>query len=176
MKLLKYLILFLFFFVIAAGLGGLMLPDTRHVEREISIDASAAEIFPYLNNWRKFNEWSPWAKIDPGTQYIFEGPAAGVGAQMDWTSENKTVGNGHQEIIESEPNTSLKSLMKLGKNDLSMASFKLTETAGSTTVVWDFDINLSNTISRYFGLTMEDWVGHTYEQGLSELKVVVEAR
>lgn len=176
MKLIKYLGLFLFFFIIAAGLGGLMLPDTRHVEREITIDASAAEVFPHLNSLRQFNKWSPWAKIDPQTEYSFEGPEAGVGAKMKWTSTNKTVGKGAQEIVESEINSSVKTLLKFGKNDLSMATFKLTESSGSTNVVWSFDINLSNTISRYFGLMMEGWVGHSYEQGLTELKAIVEAQ
>lgn len=176
MKLLKYLALSLVFFIIAAGLGGLMLPDTRHVEREISIDASAAEIFPYLNNLQQFNQWSPWAKIDPQTQYSFEGPEAGVGAKMKWASADKTVGKGSQEIVESKENLSVKTLLKFGKNDLSMATFNLTESSGSTTVVWSFDINLSNTISRYFGLMMESWVGHSYEQGLTGLKALVEAQ
>ena len=176
MKILKYLVLFLVFFIIAAGLGGLMLPDTRHIERQINIEASAEDIFPYLNNLQQFNKWSPWAKIDPQTRYIFDGPEAGVGAKMSWTSPDKTVGKGSQEIVESEMNSSVKTLLKFGKNDLSMATFKLTESSASTTVVWSFDINLSNTISRYFGLMMESWVGHSYEQGLTELKAVIEAQ
>lgn len=176
MKLLKYFALLLVFSIIAAGLGGLMLPDTRHVEREIEIEADAATIFPYLNDLRQFNKWSPWARIDPQTQYTFEGPEAGVGARMEWDSENKTVGKGSQEIVESETNSSIKMLLKFGKNDLSMAEFRLIETAGSTTVVWSFDINLNNTISRYFGLMMENWIGHSYEQGLTELKAIVETQ
>jgi hypothetical protein len=39
--------------------GGLLLPDDIHVERSTVIQADASQIFPHLNNFRRFNEWSP---------------------------------------------------------------------------------------------------------------------
>ncbi len=176
MKILKFLALGLLLLVIVVGLVGMVLPDARHVERQITIDAPAAKVFPYVNNLKKFNQWSPWVKVEPVTQYIFDGPESGVGATMKWTSDNKTVSGGSQEIVESELNSQVKTLLKFGKNDLSMATFTLSESAGKTTVLWEFDINFSTTIARYFGMMMDEWVGDTYEQGLTQLKTLVEAQ
>jgi len=174
MKLIKYLAILLFLMIVVVGLGGLFLPDTRHVEREITIDAPAEDIFPYLNDLHKFQIWFPWAGIDPATQYTYSGAAAGVGAKLDWLSTNKTVGSGSLEIKESVVNSSVIALLELGKNDPALSSLTLKSTGQQTTVLWAFDINLSSTISRYFGLTTEDWVGYGYEKGLKDLKALVE--
>ena len=46
---------------------GFFLPATVHVERSITIDAPPATVFALANSFRGFNEWSPWAEIDPDT-------------------------------------------------------------------------------------------------------------
>jgi len=176
MKFLRYLAIALFLFVVIAGLSSLMLPDSHHIERQIVIDASAAEIFPYVNNLKNYKQWSPWTTSDSDSIYTYDGPESGVGAKMAWSSKNNTANSGYQEIVESEPDSSVRILLKFGKNDLSMGSFTLNESAGKTTVVWSFDINFTSTVSRYLGLSMDSWVGDAYEQGLAKLKAMVETQ
>lgn len=176
MKLLKYLAITLFFLIVVVGVIGLFLPDTRHVEREISIDAPAEAIFPYMNDLREFQQWFPWAGIDPATQYTYSGPATGVGSKLDWLSTNGTIGSGSLEIKESDENSRVIALLELGKNDPALSTLTLEGDGQQTRVRWAFDINLSNTISRYFGLTTENWVGYGYEKGLKDLKSLVETQ
>jgi len=176
MKLIKYLAITLFLLIVVVGVAGLFLPDTRHVEREITINAPVQDIFPYLNDLRKFQIWFPWAGIDPATQYIYSGADMGVGAKLDWLSTNGTIGSGSLEIKESVENTSVIALLELGKNDPALSILTLKSTGQQTTVHWAFDINLNGTISRYFGLTTEDWVGYGYEKGLKDLKMLVETQ
>ena len=46
---------------------GLFLPNTAHVERRITIQASPSAVFSVINDIKAFNLWSPWARIDPDT-------------------------------------------------------------------------------------------------------------
>jgi len=89
-----------FLLALAALLAGLafLLPAQQHVERSLQIDAPAALIQPFFTTPRKFNQWSPWANIDPEARFSYSGPDNGVGAKMTWNSEDRDVGSGTQEV------------------------------------------------------------------------------
>lgn len=178
MRFLKYIALTLITFIIVVGLVGMFLPNAQHVERKITIAAPAQVIFPYVNNFHKFNEWSPWAALDPNTQYTFSGPDHGTGAKLVWKSEHKQVGEGSQEILESQENVLVKSRLDFGMGAPALASFRLNEANGETALTWGFDAQFEGTISRYFGLIfdLEKWVGGDYEKGLSRLKALIESQ
>lgn len=175
MKFVKYVALGLIGLMVLFGVIGLFLPSSQHVERQIMIDAPAAKIFPHANDFRKFNKWSPWTKLDPNTRYTFSGTENGAGAIMQWASEHEHVGKGSQTIIESRPNEFIKTELDFGFDALATASFTFTETGEQTRVVWAFDAYMGNTISRYFGMMMDSWIGASYEQGLADLKALVES-
>src|SRR4029079_17993737 len=67
--------------------AGLFLPRKAHVERSIVTSAAPATVFEIVNGFRRFNEWSPWARLDPDTKYTYSGPETGVGARMEWSSK-----------------------------------------------------------------------------------------
>lgn len=161
--------------VVALGIGGAFLtPQVAHVERSTVVAASPDEVFAIVNDLSRFNEWSPWAKLDPATKYAMDGAPAGVGAKMSWTSNNPNVGNGSQEIVESTEFSHVK--MKLNFDDSEgFATYTLSATEGGTKVTWSFDTDLGlNPIARYFGLTLDGMIGKDYEAGLAGLKVLVE--
>jgi len=152
---------------------GLMLPSTVHVERRTIIAAPAAAVFPYVNNYRLFNAWSPWAKKDPDTRYTFSGPESGVGAKLGWAS--KAMGDGSQEIVESETDRRVKVALDFGGMGKATATYTLQAEGGGTQVTWGFDEDFGNNLlARYFGLLLERFIGEDYEQGLANLKAVVE--
>lgn len=185
MRFLKNLLLFLV--VVAALLIGVafVLPDSAHVERSITINRPASEVFAVLNSYRRFNDWSPWAAKDPNAKYTVSGPVAGVGAKFSWQGDPKTVGSGSQEITESTPDKSVTTALDFGDWGKARAHFALTPGAqpASTKVVWTLDSQaplaldgklLWNTVGRYMGLFMDKMVGPDYEQGLIRLKTLVE--
>ena len=63
-------------------------PDEYRVERTVTIVAPAGEVFGNVNNLRKWEAWSPWAKLDPDAKVAFEGPEAGEGATMTWDGDD----------------------------------------------------------------------------------------
>src|SRR5947209_2375602 len=68
-------------------------PADYQVMRRGTIAAPAAQVFAQVNDLHEFQDWSPWAKLDPDVKNTYEGPSAGTGAITRWTG-NKKVGEG----------------------------------------------------------------------------------
>lgn len=156
------------------GFIGLMLPEQASLERAITINTTADKIWPYVNSLQKFNQWSPWSRLDPAAVYDFTGPSDGVGAKVTWRSEQKNVGIGSQEIVRSETNEYVKTALQFGKGAAANAEIFLHEIDGSTQIRWRFTSNFDGILGRYFGLMIERWVGEAYTRGLENLKVLAE--
>lgn len=176
MKILKNVLLFAVGLLALLAVIGLLLPTQSHVERSAVITAPADTVFPLINNFHEFNRWSPWAERDSNTQYRFEGPASGVGAKVIWASDNPQVGAGSQEIVESDPNTRVASVLDFGEMGTAQAAFALEPAGEGVKVTWGFDVEHGkNLVDRYMGLLMNQWVGADYEAGLANLKALAES-
>jgi hypothetical protein len=181
MKILKVLGLVLGSLVALFFLVTAFLSPRSHMERAIVVNATPATIFQVINNYQNFNQWSPWAAIDPNTKYFFEGPASGVGAKMRWESTNDQVGNGAQWILESEENKRIKSQMQFSEMGGTYTSeILLTPVEGGTEIVWTYEgdvtgTGISSSMYKVMGLMMDSFLGPIYEQGLARLRNVVEA-
>src|SRR5213082_3303587 len=77
-------------------------PTHYRIERSATINAPAAVVFAQVNDFHKWEAWSPWEKIDPALKRTFEDPSAGTGAIYRWVGDNK-VGEGSMTITESRP-------------------------------------------------------------------------
>src|SRR5688572_7578764 len=77
-------------------------PPNFRVERSATISATPDAVFMQVNDLHKWEDWSPWAKVDPAMKGTYEGPASGVGAVYSWTGNSK-VGVGRMTITESHP-------------------------------------------------------------------------
>ncbi len=175
MKTLKRVLVGILAVVILLAVVGLALPRHAHVERSMVINAPRAQLFDALNSFKRFNEFSPWAALDPNTRYSYGGPESGVGAQMSWISTDKNVGSGTNEIIESAAPDFIRTRLDFGDQRPAEASFKFEPADGGTRVTWGFDCDLGNNpIARYFGLMFDKWIGGDYEKGLAKLKQVME--
>ena len=155
---------------------GVFLPSSAHIERSVTINAPQATVFTLVDGYSRFNEWSPWAEIDPETVYSYDGPTSGAGAKMSWTSSNPNVGSGSQQIVASEPYRRVEALVDFGAQGTAQAFFDLVPEGSGTHVTWGFDTRFGwNLIGRYFGLLFDRMVGADYEKGLANLKVLAES-
>lgn len=156
--------------------GGFLLPSSAHVERSSVINVPQMQVFAMINSFERFNEWSPWAELDPNTKYSFTGPVSGVGASFAWDSADAAVGSGSQQIIESTPPTLVRVQLKfVGQGD-AVAFYRLEPMESGTKVTWGFDTEFGNdVIGRWFGYLLFDrMLGADYEKGLQKLKTVLE--
>jgi uncharacterized protein YndB with AHSA1/START domain len=167
--------------VVAVAAGYLVVPADTHVERSVKINASPRIVYGLVSDFRQFNKWSPWAKMDPDTEYRFEGPDSGTGAVMHWSSDHPHVGSGRQKITEAEPYSKVVTALDFGEMGQATADFELErlgdEPGQGTRVTWNFDTHHgADLIERYMGLMMDHWVGTEYEKGLANLKALAEER
>lgn len=160
--------------VVLLTVVGVLLPRRVHVQRSIDIAAPPANVFAVLNNLHVFNKWSPWADIDPETQYQFSGPWTGTGATMQWHSSNPKVGDGSETITASEPDRHIGLQMRFGAGRVAGSSFDLSPVADGTQVTWSFDVDFGwNLPARYTGLWFDRLIGSAYEAGLRNLQTFV---
>jgi hypothetical protein len=68
-------------------------PSEFRITRSAVIASPAPDVFAQVNDFHKWEAWSPWAKLDPAAKAVFEGPPAGKGAVFRWAG-NSEVGEG----------------------------------------------------------------------------------
>jgi hypothetical protein len=174
MTALKRVIIGLVTLIVLIVVIGFLLPRQVHVERSIVINAPQAQLFEALNSFKRFNEFSPWAALDPNTQYTYEGPESGVGAKMSWVSSDPELGSGTNEIVESRAPDFIRTRLNFGGQPAE-ATFTFAPTDSATRVTWGFDGDLGdNPIMRFVGLMFDKWIGGDYEKGLARMKQVME--
>jgi hypothetical protein len=81
--------------------------DDMIVERSATIAAAPDKVFAVVNDFKQWDAWSPWSKLDPNMKKTFEGPAQGVGAKYHWEG-NSEVGAGTTTLTESKPSELIK--------------------------------------------------------------------
>jgi Polyketide cyclase / dehydrase and lipid transport len=155
-----------------------MQPDDYRLTRSTTIMAPAAEIFARVNDLRRWEDWSPWAKLDPNAKVSFEGPPAGPGAMFHWSGNDK-VGAGTMTITASKPNERVATrtdFMKPfeGTND---SEFVFSGRADQTDVIWTMT-GRHNFIGKAMCLvmSMEKMLGPDFERGLMQLKMASERK
>ena len=170
-------IIIVFLLVVLFVILAMRQPDNFRVARSETIDASAAEIFPFVNDQRKGQEWSPWFKLDPAAKITFNGPSSGIGAVSAW--EGKKIGSGISTITESQPNELVKMRLEFLKpfKATNTAEFTLQPAGTGTSVSWIM-YGHNNFMAKVMSLFMncEKMVGPQFAQGLLNLKALVEKK
>lgn len=152
-------------------------PDDFRVTRSAVISAPAPAVFEQINNFQRWNDWSPWARLDPQAKNTFEGPPSGVGATFAWAG-NHEVGEGRMTITESRAAELIRMKLEFIKP---MAATNITEFSfrpkgEQTEVTWSM-AGRNNFIGKAVGLIFncEKMVGGRFEQGLANLNATVAA-
>jgi hypothetical protein len=153
-------------------------PSEFRVVRTARIAAAPATLFSYINDFRKWETWSPWAKLDPEARNSFDGKAEGVGAIFAWSGNSK-VGEGRITITESRPSEFVGMELDFFKpfKATNTAEFILRPDGDRTLVEWSMS-GRANFVAKAMGLFLncEKMAGAQFEKGLSNLKSVTEDR
>ena len=153
-----------------------MQPPQFTVERSIKIAAPASTVYANLDDFHKWEAWSPWAKLDPNMKTTYSGADKGVGATYSWTGDDK-VGEGVMKITENRPDELVKIDLDFirpfaAKN---VTEFRLKPDGNQTEVTWKMsgDKNFMMKLVHLF-MNMDKLVGADFEKGLTQLKAVSE--
>ena len=152
------------------------LPDNFQVQRMTSIKAPPEKIFPLIEDFRRWDAWSPWEKLDPAMKRTFSGPATGKGAAYAWEGNSK-VGEGRMEIVDTAPPSTVRIKLDFVKplEGHNMAVFTLEPNGDTTNVTWAMD-GSPPYIAKVIGvfLSMDKFIGKDFETGLANMKSVAE--
>ncbi len=151
-------------------------PADFRVTRSTTIAALPDAVFPHVNELKKWDAWSPWAKLDPNAKNSFDGPPSGKGAAMSWAGNND-VGEGRMTIMESRANELVRFHLEFLKPmaGTSEAEFNFQPAGNQTTVTWTMT-GKNSFMAKAVSLFMDcdKMVGGQFEQGLAGLKTVAE--
>lgn len=154
--------------------GAYTLPGEAVVERQITIAAPPEKVFAIVGDLKRFPEFSPWAELDPGLRYKFEGPEIGIGQKMSWVSDNPQVGSGSQTVVDYDPNKRFATTLDVGDMGDAIAYITLKPVDNDTSVTWGFKSLLRNPLERWMGLLFDRSFGPDNEKGLAKLKAIAE--
>ena len=152
---------------------------TYNVSRSITINKPTHEVFNYLKYIKNQDEWSPWKKKDPNMKQEFTGTDATVGFVSRWEG-NKDVGTGEQEITKITENKYVESQLRFFKPWKSQSDAYLTTRSvgdNATEVVWGFKgVNKPPSNIFFLFFNMDKTVGKDFEEGLNDLKQILESK
>jgi len=149
--------------------------DTFRVERSTIVEAPAKAIFPLINDFHRWAEWSPFEKMDANLEKTYSGSDSGKGAAYAWVG--KKSGAGRMEILASEAPSKVIIKLDFSKpfEAHNNAEFTIEPQAVGTKVTWAMT-GPHTLMSKVMHLVfpMDKMVGPQFAEGLASLKRIAE--
>ncbi len=149
--------------------------DTFRIARSITVAAPPERIAPHIQDFRAWEKWSPYEKLDRQMKKTFSGAERGVGASYGWEGNSK-VGAGTMTITAATPQqTSIALHFARPMRSENTAEFTLEPDGAGTRVTWTM-IGPKSLMMKVMGvfMNMDKLIGQAFEEGLGQLKDVVE--
>lgn len=163
--------------VIAVLLAAASKPKEMVIERRTVIRAPAETIYPMIADFRRWAEWSPYDKIDPGMTRTYGGPASGVGATYAWAGTK--AGSGRMEILQADAPDFLHIKLDFTKpmEAHNRTEFMLQPASDGMEVVWRMT-GPAPLMSRLMGvfINLDQMIGKDFANGLAAMKANAEGR
>lgn len=147
-------------------------PSEGRITRARVMPVPAAAVFEQVNDFHKWQAWSPWAKRDPAAKNSFEGASSGKGAIFAWEG-NKEVGAGRMTILESRPAELIRIKLEFFKPfpSVSDAEFTFKPEGNQTKVTWTMTGKrpfIAKAVCIF--MDMDKVVGGDFEKGLAGME------
>ena len=163
--------------VVAVGAAAIGLRDANYrIERSVRISSDKTKIFEILKDFRQFEHWSPWEKLDPKMQKSFEGETGAVGSYYHWAG-NKQVGEGTMTVLETQKDEGVDLRLEFFRPFASQALVRwaISDTGdGTQTVSWSMKGKHPNLMAKAFAPMMTKMLTQNFDEGLAKLKAYCE--
>ena len=154
-----------------------MLPNSYSIERSTTIKATPETIFPLVNDFQKWEQWSPFKEDDPQAKVTISEPSAGEGAKMTWDG-NDQVAQGEMVVRKSEPGELVLMEQSFSRPQQAVCDvvFTFVPAGSETKVTWQFKGNYDSFVTKAmcYVMNMEKMLGPKLEEGLAGMKRVAE--
>lgn len=175
---LKRILLVLAILLTVVVIAALFMNDKFAVKREITINKNKQEVFDYIKCLKNQNNFSTWSRKDPKMKKTFKGTDATVGFVSAWDSKVDGIGKGEQEITKIVDGKRIEFDLRFkepmeARNFAYMTTTKVADT--KTKVEWGFSgkMNWPMNFMLLF-IDMDKMVGKDFQEGLDNLKVILE--
>jgi len=152
-------------------------PADFRISRTATMSAPPEAPFAEVNDFHRWEEWSPWAKMDPAMKTTYSGPPQGTGASYAWVGNGK-VGEGRMTILESQPASIVRIKLEFLKpfQATNLAEFTFQPQGNQTAVTWNMS-GTRNFMMKAMSLVfnMDKVIGEQFDQGLAQMKAVAES-
>ena len=154
---------------------GLFLPASRTVSHSVETNRPMSTVNDVLSGFTRFKDWNALINHDPRMQLTTSGPETGVGATLNFSSSQHSIGSGKWEVVEIVPGEKIVYALDTpgrGKNKRMTFRFERTgqrnqniEISQRYTVDYGYDL-----LGRYAGtLYVNSEVGADIKRGLTKL-------
>src|SRR5690606_18917583 len=161
---------------------GFLLPSHRHIEQSVETNRKMTIVYDTINSFARFNQCNVLPLHDPAMDIRISGPKSGVGAQLDYSSKERSVGSGSWKLVDSVPGKSVTfevTNKEPGSNKVT--TFKLEPTGRGAvkrnvriTQTYDVDYGM-NLFGRYAGMYVASGMGESMKMSLGRLSNLLAA-
>lgn len=172
--------------ILAAILGLILLlllialftKKTYAIERSVTINRPAEEVFHYIKHLKNQEQYSKWVMTDPAMKTELRGRDGAVGFVYAWDSKVKQAGAGEQEIMHMEEGKRLDIQVRFFRPFKGMANTPFTTEAiapQQTKVTWGMDSKMKYPMNLFLLLgNVEKVLGDDIRTSLITLKGILE--
>ncbi|MFZ5661870.1 MAG: SRPBCC family protein [Pseudomonadota bacterium] len=152
----------------------LVLPSKRELEHSVETNRKLTIVFDTINSLRRFDDWHPVVLRDPKVKIELSGPESGVGATMNYSSQERGIGDGSWKIVESVPRQKVVyEIQDQQRGRDKRMTFTLTPTGRNNRnvrITQHYSVDYGwNLLGRYSGLYVSSNVGEDMKIGLQRL-------
>jgi hypothetical protein len=142
------------------------------LEKQVVINRPKADVFNYLKLIKNQEYYSVWVMKDTNIKIVYTGTDGTVGFTSSWTSNDKNVGIGEQQIIQMNDGESMEVEIRFKKPFEAINYAHTTVTAISTaqTKVSNLFYGKSKFPMNVMNLFMDKLVGKDMQQNMENLK------
>ena len=148
-------------------------PNSYDIYRTKTIKAPAQLLFTEVNDFKNWEDWSPWVEKDNSIEISYPEQTSGVGGSYSWTSDD---GNGTMKTVMVSPYDSISQQMQFEDFPPSNVYWHFKTTTEGTEVTWGMKANDMPFLLKLFAVInggMDKMVGPDYERGLEKLDSIV---
>lgn len=176
MKWVRNLLIVLALLAVAAIAGGYLLPREVDFQREITIDATPGEVFAYVGDLARWEEWTAWQERDPTVTIEVSDPSTGVGATQRWSSGETRSGTLTVTAWEADRRIAYEMALANAPESGGQAEMTLESTETGTLVRWTFAETLPpQAFAGWLALLFEAALASDFEASLIRLQNAIEA-
>lgn len=157
-------------------LTALLVKKEFSLEKKILISRTQQEVYDYLKLIRNQEKYSVWVMRDPHINIVYTGTDGTVGFRSSWTSNDKNVGVGEQEIIKLSEGVSTEVEIRFKKpfEATNWAKTTLSANSENETLLTQQFYGRSTYPMNIMNLFMDKLVGKDMLQNLVNLKTNLE--